>query len=50
MLIPNAEHAVVDVRKLRNYCLNLEDDDGKHKALLFASISGVSASDVEELT
>lgn len=33
MLIPNAENAIVDIRKLRNYCLNLEHDDGKHKRM-----------------
>lgn len=49
MLIPNAENAVVDIRKLRDYCLNLEHDDGKHKARLFASILGITAEDSEEL-
>lgn len=49
MLIPNAEQAIVDIRKLRDYCLNLEHDDGKHKARLFASILGMAANDAEEL-
>lgn len=49
MLIPNAEQAVVDIRKLRDYCLNLEHDDGKHKARLFSLILGMVASDAEEL-
>jgi hypothetical protein len=49
MLIPNAENAVVDIRKLRDYCLNPEHDDGKHKARLFSSILGMVASDAEEL-
>ena len=49
MLIPNAENAVVDIRKLRGYCLNLEHDDGKHKARLFSSIIGMTADDAEEL-
>lgn len=49
MLIPNAERAVVDIHKLRNYCLSLEHDDGKHKARLFSSILGIVASDAEEL-
>jgi hypothetical protein len=49
MLIPNAENAVVDVRKLRDYCLNSEHDDGKHKAQLFSSILGMTADDAEEL-
>jgi hypothetical protein len=49
MLIPNAEKAVVDIRKLRDYCLNLEHDDGKHKAQLFLSILGMTADNAEEL-
>ena len=49
MLIPNAEKAVVDIRKLRDYCLNPEHDDGKHKARLFLSILGMTADNVEEL-
>jgi hypothetical protein len=49
MLIPNAENAIIDIRKLRDYCLNLEHDDGKHKARLFSSILGVTADNAEEL-
>ena len=49
MLIPNAENAVVDIRKLRNYCLNPEHDAGKHKARLFLSILGMTADNAEEL-
>lgn len=49
MLIPNAENAAVDIRKLRDYCLSLEHDDGKHKARLFSSILGMTADNAEEL-
>lgn len=49
MLIPNAENAVVDIRKLRNYCLNLEHNDGRHKARLFSSIFGMTVDNAEEL-
>ena len=49
MIIPNAERAVVDVRKLRDYCLNSTHDEGKHKARLFESMLGMTASDAEEL-
>jgi hypothetical protein len=49
MLIPNAEKAVVDIRKLRGYCLNPEHDDGKHKARLFGLILGMTADNAEEL-
>ena len=49
MLIPNAENAVVDIRKLRDYCLNPEHDDGKHKARLFSSILRMMPDNAEEL-
>lgn len=49
MLIPHAENAIVDIRKLRNYCLSLEHDDGKHKARLFSSILGMTADNAEDL-
>jgi hypothetical protein len=49
MLIPNAENAVVDIRKLRDYCLNPEHDDGKHKARIFLSTLGMTADNAEEL-
>ena len=49
MKVPNAEHAVVDIRKLRDYCLNSTHDDGKHKARLFAAALGMTANDAEEL-
>jgi hypothetical protein len=49
MLIPNAENAVVDIRKLRDYCLNPNHDEGKHKARLFSSIIGMTAENAEDL-
>ena len=49
MLIPNAVNAVVDIRKLRDYCLNPTHDSGKHKARLFLSILGMTANDAEDL-
>lgn len=49
MLIPNANNAVVDISKLRDYCLNPDHDEGKHKARLFSSILGISKDDAEEL-
>jgi hypothetical protein len=32
-MLPNAARAEVDIRKLRDYCLNLEHDEGKHKSV-----------------
>lgn len=49
MLLPNAENAVVEISKLRNYCLNSEHQTGKHKAKLFSSIFGITQNDAEEL-
>ena len=49
MIIPNAERAVVDVRKLRDYCLNRTHDQGKHKARLFEYRLGMTPNDAEEL-
>ena len=49
MKIPNAERAVVDIRKLRDYCLNPQHDKGKHKARLFTSLLGMDSDDAEEL-
>ncbi|WP_110985825.1 DUF6883 domain-containing protein [Acaryochloris thomasi] len=48
-LLPHAENAVVDIRKLRDYCLNPEHDAGKHKARLFFSILGMTAEHADEL-
>jgi len=49
MLLPYAANAVVDIRKLRDYCLNTEHDDGKHKARLFQSKLGMVADDAAAL-
>ncbi|HXP87677.1 MAG TPA: hypothetical protein VN841_23290 [Bryobacteraceae bacterium] len=39
----------VDIAKLRDYCLNPNHEDGKHKARVFASILGLGRSDAEFL-
>ena len=49
MKIPNAERAIVDIRKLRDYCLNPEHNEGKHKARLFWGALGITADNAEEL-
>ena len=49
MPIPHAERAVVDMRKLRDYCLNPMHDEGQHKARLFAMVLGMTADDAEDL-
>ncbi len=47
--LPNAEAAVIDIRKLRDYCLNSEHDEGQHKAVLFAKLLGMTQGDAETL-
>jgi hypothetical protein len=49
MIIPHADRAVVDIRKLRDYCLNPLHDEGKHKARVFAVAPGMTGSDAEQL-
>lgn len=47
--LPNPENAVVEMRKLRSYCLSLEHPRGRHKARVFASALGLTAENSEEL-
>ena len=49
MTIPNAENALVDIRKLRDYTLNPMHRVGRHKARLFGALLGMSVDDAEEL-
>jgi hypothetical protein len=49
MQLPNPENAVVDLKKLRDYCLSAEHPRGRHKARMFAAILGFTAKDAEEL-
>src|SRR5260370_37555984 len=49
MLLPNAERAEVDIRKLTDYCLNPEHVEGKHKARLFAAALGLIVDDAPTL-
>ncbi len=49
MNLRGAERAVVDVNKLRNYCLNPAHPRGRHKARVFASALRVVQSDAEWL-
>ena len=49
MRIPNAENAVVDIRKLRDYALNTDHRVGRHKARLFSALLSMDAGDVEAL-
>lgn len=49
MLLPNGEYAIVDLRKLRDYCLNPDRARGRHKARVFAAVLGVTAAGAAKL-
>ena len=49
MTIPHADRAMVDIRKLRDYCLNPLHDEGQHKARVFAAALGITIADAEVL-
>ena len=49
MKLPNAENAVVDIAKLRDYCLNPNHPKGKHKARAFLEKLGLERNDAELL-
>jgi hypothetical protein len=45
MLLPNGESATVDIKKLRDYCLNSDSPRGRNKARVFAAVLGLTAAD-----
>lgn len=47
--LPNGKRAVVDLEKLRDYCLNPHHEDGKHKARVFAAALGLGRADANWL-
>ena len=49
MKLPNGAKAIVDLRKLRDYCLNPDNPRGSNKARAFAAALGLKAADAEEL-
>lgn len=49
MKLPNADRAVVDIEKLRDYSLNPNHPEGKHKARVFLAALGLKADDAESL-
>ncbi len=49
MKVPNPDRAVVDIRKLTDYCLSLEHPRGKHKARVFLSALGMTSAHAGEL-
>lgn len=49
MRIPNADRAVVDIAKIRDYCLNPDHPRGRHKARVFHSALGLTRDHTRDL-
>jgi hypothetical protein len=49
MRLPNPGRAVVEMVKLRDYCLNPSHPRGRHKARVFASALGLTGDHAEVL-
>lgn len=49
MRLPNADSAVVEIEKLRDYCLSISHPRGRHKARVFATALGIAADEAEIL-
>lgn len=48
MKLPNGDRAVVDIAKLRDYCLSADHPRGRHKARVFASATGLTTEHAEK--
>lgn len=49
MRLPNGERAIVDIEKLRDYCLSLDHPRGRHKARVFRSVLGLTRDHAGQL-
>ena len=49
MTLPNSEIAIVDLAKLRDYCLDPRHPRGRHKARVFESALGITQDESEHL-
>jgi len=47
--LPNSERAVLDVRKLEEYCLSPEHPRGRHKARVFRDALGIRQAEADWL-
>ena len=49
MKLPGGDNAIVDIAKLRDYCLDPQHPRGGHKARVFAATLGLAQTDAEFL-
>ena len=45
MLLPNSDQAILDIRKIEDYCLNPSHPRGRHKARVFREALNLQRSD-----
>ncbi|MDZ4712892.1 MAG: hypothetical protein SGI89_11295 [bacterium] len=48
MKLPNQDKAIIEIEKVRDYCLNKDHPVGKHKAFIFESKLGITSNDYIE--
>jgi hypothetical protein len=49
MNLPNGDSATIDGRKIVEYCLSSQHEDGRHKAHLFELLVGINAGNASLL-
>lgn len=49
MLLPNADKCFIDLRKLTDYALSMDDARGQHKARVFNAALGITKDNAEVL-
>jgi hypothetical protein len=49
MFLPNADEAIIDVKKITEYVLSFDHFEGKNKARVFASVFGITKLNAEDL-
>lgn len=49
MRLPNGDRAIIDERKIRDYSLSPDHEDGQHKARLFETTLGLTIDDADRL-
>ena len=49
MKLPGGAHAIVEISKLRDYCLDLHHPRGRHKARVFLSARGLGQAGADFL-
>ena len=49
MKLPNGSQAIVGGRKIADYCLSPDHDDGRHKACLFHALAGLNQENADLL-